>query len=84
MIEPTETETKETLDEFAAAMRAIAREAAERPEILKEAPHTRPVGRLDEVKAVKEPIVRWHATAPVEGAAHELAGAEDVDTAQQA
>jgi glycine dehydrogenase subunit 2 len=59
MIEPTETEAKETLDEFAEAMLAIAREAAEEPELLKSAPHGRPVGRLDEVKAVKRPIVRY-------------------------
>ena len=59
MIEPTETETKETLDAFADAMHAIAREAAEEPETLKTAPHTRPVGRLDEVKAVKRAVVRF-------------------------
>jgi glycine dehydrogenase subunit 2 len=59
MVEPTETETRETLDEFADAMLAIAREAAESPELLKEAPHSRPVGRLDEVKAVKQPVLRW-------------------------
>jgi glycine dehydrogenase subunit 2 len=59
MIEPTETETRETLDEFAEAMLAIAREAAESPALLKEAPHSRPVGRLDEVKAVKQPVLRW-------------------------
>ena len=59
MIEPTETESKETLDAFVAAMLAIAREAAEQPELLREAPHSRPVGRLDEVRAVKEPVVRW-------------------------
>ena len=58
MIEPTETEAKETLDAFADAMRAIAREAAESPELLKEAPHSRPVRRLDEVKAVRELVVR--------------------------
>src|SRR6185312_16573304 len=51
MIEPTETETKETLDEFADAMLAIAAEAADETELLKEAPHNTPVGRLDEVKA---------------------------------
>src|SRR6476619_2154082 len=54
MIEPTETEAKETLDEFADAMRAIALEARDHPELLHEAPHSQPVGRLDEVKAVKE------------------------------
>jgi len=59
MIEPTETETKETLDAFADAMIAIAREAAEQPELLKEAPHDRPVRRLDEVKAAKRAIVRY-------------------------
>jgi glycine dehydrogenase subunit 2 len=59
MIEPTETETKETLDAFSDAMLAIAREAAEEPETLKSAPHNRPVGRLDEVKAAKRAIVRY-------------------------
>ncbi|HKD32251.1 MAG TPA: aminomethyl-transferring glycine dehydrogenase subunit GcvPB [Gaiellaceae bacterium] len=59
MIEPTETETKETLDAFADAMLAISREAAEEPELLKEAPHVRPVKRLDEVRAVKRPVVRY-------------------------
>jgi len=59
MIEPTETETKETLDAFVDAMVAIAREAAEEPETLKEAPHNRPVRRLDEVKAAKRAIVRY-------------------------
>ncbi len=60
MIEPTETEAKETLDAFADAMLAIAEEAAEHPEELKEAPHRTPVGRLDEVKAVKRSVVRFH------------------------
>jgi glycine cleavage system P protein (glycine dehydrogenase) subunit 2 len=59
MIEPTETETKETLDAFADAMLEIAREAAESPELLKEAPHGRPVQRLDEVKAAKRAVVRF-------------------------
>ncbi|MBD0329210.1 MAG: aminomethyl-transferring glycine dehydrogenase subunit GcvPB [Thermoleophilia bacterium] len=59
MIEPTETETKETLDAFADALIAIAREAGERPEELKGAPHGRPVGRLDEVKAAKRAIVKY-------------------------
>jgi len=59
MIEPTETETKETLDAFCDAMLAIAKEAAENPELLKEAPHHRPVGRLDEVRAAKHPIVKY-------------------------
>jgi glycine dehydrogenase subunit 2 len=59
MIEPTETETKERLDEFVAAMRSIAEEAAADPEALKQAPLTRPVRRLDEVKAAKQPVVRY-------------------------
>ncbi|HEU0335708.1 MAG TPA: aminomethyl-transferring glycine dehydrogenase subunit GcvPB [Gaiellaceae bacterium] len=58
MIEPTETEPKERLDAFVEAMRRIAREAAEEPELLREAPHTRPVTRLDEVGAAKNPVVR--------------------------
>jgi glycine dehydrogenase subunit 2 len=59
MIEPTETETKETLDAFCDAMLAIAKEAAEQPELLKEAPHHRPVRRLDEVRAAKHPVVKY-------------------------
>lgn len=59
MIEPTETEPKETLDEFVEAMRAIAAEAASDPQVLKDAPHRRPVRRLDEVKAAKRAIVKY-------------------------
>ncbi|HKD34824.1 MAG TPA: hypothetical protein VKB73_15400 [Gaiellaceae bacterium] len=59
MIEPTETEAKETLDAFAEAMREIAREAVEEPELLKAAPHDTVVGRLDEVKAAKRAVVRY-------------------------
>jgi glycine dehydrogenase subunit 2 len=59
MIEPTETEAKETLDAFADAMLAIAREASQEPEVLREAPHTRPVKRLDEVLAAKRAIVKY-------------------------
>lgn len=62
MIEPTETESKERLDEFVEAMRRIAAEAADDPALLHDAPHTRPVRRLDEVKAAKEPVVK-HAFA---------------------
>jgi glycine dehydrogenase subunit 2 len=53
MIEPTESETRETLELFAAALQAIAREARESPDILHDAPQTMPVGRLDEVEAVR-------------------------------
>jgi glycine dehydrogenase subunit 2 len=59
MIEPTESETKETLDAFCDAMLEIAREAKETPELLKQAPHHRPVQRLDEVRAAKQPIVKY-------------------------
>jgi glycine dehydrogenase subunit 2 len=59
MIEPTETEPKETLDEFVEAMLEIVRDAAERPEVIKEAPHGRPVGRVDEVKAAKRAVLRY-------------------------
>jgi glycine cleavage system P protein (glycine dehydrogenase) subunit 2 len=58
MIEPTETEAKETLDAFAEAMLEIAREAAENPEVIRSAPHGRPVQRLDEARAAKELVVR--------------------------
>ena len=59
MIEPTETEAKETLDAFADALLAIAREASEAPELLKSAPHDRPVRRLDEVRAAKRPVLKF-------------------------
>ncbi|HWP60644.1 MAG TPA: aminomethyl-transferring glycine dehydrogenase subunit GcvPB [Candidatus Acidoferrales bacterium] len=59
MIEPTETETRETLDAFAEAMIAIAREAKENPELVKNAPYTTPVRRLDEARAARRPVLRW-------------------------
>jgi glycine dehydrogenase subunit 2 len=59
MIEPTETEALETLDAFCDAMLAIAKEAAEDPQQLKDAPHTRPVRRLDEAEAAKRLTVRY-------------------------
>ena len=58
MIEPTETETKERLDDFAAVVRSILEEAAEDPEIAQNAPYTTPVRRLDEAGAAKNPVVR--------------------------
>ncbi|MFN2281995.1 MAG: aminomethyl-transferring glycine dehydrogenase subunit GcvPB, partial [Anaerolineales bacterium] len=63
MIEPTETETKETLDAFAAAMLQIADEAKNDPDILHGAPHNAPFGRLDEVKAAKELILKTQLPA---------------------
>ena len=64
MIEPTESEDKETLDRFIAAMREIAREAREQPELLLNAPHTMPVKRLDEVKAAKELVLCCRPALP--------------------
>lgn len=59
MLEPTETESKETLDGFVEAMKRIAAEARQDPEIMRSAPSTTPVRRLDEVKAAREPNLRW-------------------------
>ncbi|MGA3265049.1 MAG: aminomethyl-transferring glycine dehydrogenase subunit GcvPB, partial [Terracidiphilus sp.] len=59
MIEPTESESLEELDLFIAAMRSIAREAEETPELVKTAPHSTRVSRLDEVQAARKPILRW-------------------------
>ncbi len=59
MIEPTETESKETLDGFVDAMLRIAEEARKQPELLHDAPHNTPVGRLDEVRAARQPRLRW-------------------------
>jgi len=59
MIEPTETENKETLDAFAEALNTIAKEARTTPDLLHEAPHNTPVRRVDEVRAAKELILRW-------------------------
>ncbi len=57
MIEPTESESKDTLDSFLTAMKAIAEEAQSQPELLHEAPHSTPVRRLDEVRAARQPIL---------------------------
>jgi glycine dehydrogenase subunit 2 len=59
MIEPTEVESKDTLDGFIDIMRTVANEAIENPELVKTAPHTTIVRRLDEVKAVKQPILKY-------------------------
>ncbi len=59
MIEPTETESRETLDRFAEAMERILEEAEKNPEVVKTAPHSTPVGRLDEVTAARRPILTW-------------------------
>ncbi len=57
MIEPTETESMQTLDAFAAAMKAIAKEAREDPELLHTAPHNTPIRRCDEVKAARDLVL---------------------------
>ena len=61
MIEPTETESKETLDAFIDAMIQIAKEAEETPEIVQEAPHTTVIKRLDETLAARKPVLRYQA-----------------------
>ncbi len=58
MIEPTETESRDDLDAFVAAVRAVVAEARTDPELLRTAPHTMPVGRLDEVAAARNPVLR--------------------------
>jgi glycine dehydrogenase subunit 2 len=59
MIEPTETESKETLDQFIAAMKEIAREAKEAPDVVRAAPHKPLLSRLDETRAARQPVLRW-------------------------
>ena len=66
LIEPTETESVETLDAFAAALIEIATEAYETPELVREAPHVAPVRRLDEATAARQPNLRWRAMAGAE------------------
>ena len=61
MIEPTETESREDLDRFIEAMLAIAEEARTDPELLREAPHSAPIGRLDEAEAARRPVLSWRA-----------------------
>jgi len=63
LIEPTETETKEELDGFVEAMIRIKQEAETSPELLREAPHTQPVRRLDEVRAVRQLDLAWRPAA---------------------
>jgi len=62
MIEPTESEGIDELDAFVDAMKAIAREAREEPDLVKGAPYTTPVQRLDEVRAARQPVLRWRRT----------------------
>ena len=63
LIEPTETESVETLDAFADALIAIAAEADATPELVTSAPHSAPVRRLDEATAARQPNLRWRPMA---------------------
>jgi glycine dehydrogenase subunit 2 len=85
MVEPTETESLETLDRFVAVMQEIARTAAEDPDAVKRAPTTTPVSRLDEAAAARRPDLAHRfgrGPAPVAGDARRLAGpAEETPTA---
>ncbi len=69
MVEPTETESKATLDGFAGALREIVEEARGDPEALHDEPRTLPVGRMDEVEAARRPVLRWRPTPEAEPAA---------------
>jgi glycine dehydrogenase subunit 2 len=69
MIEPTESESRQECDLFIDAMRSIAEEAATNPELVKTAPHTTRVRRLDETAAARKPVLRWKPQAPLSEAA---------------
>ncbi|HZC42649.1 MAG TPA: aminomethyl-transferring glycine dehydrogenase subunit GcvPB, partial [Acidobacteriaceae bacterium] len=71
MIEPTESESKEELDQFIGAMRQIAREAEENPEIILHAPNATRVSRMDEVGAARKPVLRWKPNTAAESAERE-------------
>jgi len=69
MIEPTESESREECDLFIDAMRSIAEEAAKTPDVVKTAPHTTRIGRLNETVAARKPVLRWKpATSKSEAA----------------
>jgi glycine dehydrogenase subunit 2 len=73
MVEPTETESLETLDSFADAMLEIAAQAAADPHPLHQAPVTAPVGRLDEARAARSLVARWHPPSELDEAASDPA-----------
>jgi len=68
MIEPTESEGRDELDLFIDAMKSIAREAEENPDLVKQAPHSTRIGRLDEAAAARKPVLRWKPASKVAGA----------------
>jgi glycine dehydrogenase subunit 2 len=78
MIEPTETESKETLDRFVEILSAIDREAAETPQKVLDAPHTTPVARIDEVRAARQPDLRYRQARPAQAGAASSASASRV------
>lgn len=67
MVEPTETESKATLDAFANAVREVVELARKDPEQLHAEPRSLPVGRLDEVSAARHPVLRWWPPEPGSG-----------------
>jgi glycine dehydrogenase subunit 2 len=69
MVEPTETESKDALDQLVEAFRSVAREAKTDPQLLHEAPVTLPVRRLDEAQAARRPIVKQQFPEDAEGGA---------------
>jgi glycine dehydrogenase subunit 2 len=69
MIEPTETEAREALDAFCDSMLAIAREAQEDPDLVRGAPYTAPLRRLDEATAARKPVLRWQGESAANGEA---------------
>ena len=76
MIEPTETESRETLEAFARALREIVEEARREPERVRSSPHRTPVGRLDEARAAREPVLGAHPAGKGESGAKAKGGAE--------
>jgi len=68
LIEPTESVGRQELDQFIDAMRAIAREAQDDPELVINAPHDTRIGRLDEAAAARKPILRWKPKARADAA----------------
>jgi glycine dehydrogenase subunit 2 len=76
MIEPTESESREELDLLVDALQQIAKEAAENPEIVKTAPHTTRLRRLDETTAARKPVLRWKAPAAANGVTIDTAAKE--------
>jgi glycine dehydrogenase subunit 2 len=77
MIETTEIESKEELDQFIDAMRQIAREAEENPDLILHAPHATRVSRMDEVAAARKPVLRWKPNATPESPASDPASSEN-------